>query len=170
MTTHSRFLPFSFPDVSDDPFANVYYEVDLSKWPTRFEKTPDDGLKIRLFSDLKRHYMGQELMEDFQGATSQQNGEFITVKLWGVADSAPYLHDGRAQTIGTAIKLHGGEAQTARDNFVALSADDKNAVLKYLRTLRTPSQPNRDVVPNVSSRLGGPLDHLSRGARRRHGQ
>jgi len=29
--------------------------------------------------------------------------------LWGVRDSAPYLHDGRAATIEEAILLHHGQ-------------------------------------------------------------
>src|SRR5207245_1572799 len=36
--------------------------------------------------------------------------EWRTAPLWGVADSAPYLHDGRARTLEEAIQLHGGEA------------------------------------------------------------
>ena len=39
---------------------------------------------------------------------------WLTWPLWGLADSAPYLHDGRALTIDDAIRAHGGEAQAAR--------------------------------------------------------
>ena len=37
--------------------------------------------------------------------------EWRTPPLWGVADSAPYMHDGRAPTLADAVKLHGGQAR-----------------------------------------------------------
>ena len=37
--------------------------------------------------------------------------EWRTPPLWGVADSPPYLHDGRAYTLEDAIRLHDGEAE-----------------------------------------------------------
>jgi CxxC motif-containing protein (DUF1111 family) len=90
--------------------------------------------------------MGPELAEDFHAATAQQNSEFITAKLWGVADSAPYLHDGRALTLNEAIYLHGGEAQSVRDAYVALSIPEKNELIAFLLTLRNPRNPNADVL------------------------
>ena len=54
--------------------------------------------------------MGDGLKEDFESAEIS-NREFITARLWGVADTAPYLHDGRATTLFQAINAHGGEAQ-----------------------------------------------------------
>jgi CxxC motif-containing protein (DUF1111 family) len=71
---------------------------------------------------------------------------FITARLWGVADTAPYLHDGRATTLTEAILLHGGEAQAARDDFDALSDEEKEKVLAFLRTLRAPLHPSRDLM------------------------
>jgi len=67
------------------------------------------------------------------------------MKLWGLADTAPYLHDGRALTIFEAISLHGGEAQRVRDRFLELSEDGQNALLSYLSTLKNPVDPNLDV-------------------------
>jgi CxxC motif-containing protein (DUF1111 family) len=99
-----------------------------------------------MFSDLKRHDMGDELAEEFHGASPRQNREFITAKLWGVADTAPYLHDGRALTLNEAILLHGGEATAARDAYLGLDDRKKNQVLRFLRTLRNPVSPNADVL------------------------
>ena len=99
-----------------------------------------------MFSDLKRHDIGETLAEAFHGADDQLNHEFITAKLWGVADTAPYLHDGRALTLHEAIMLHGGEAQTERDEYEALSVEQKNELLAFLRTLRNPRSPNSDVL------------------------
>ncbi len=36
--------------------------------------------------------------------------EWRTPPLWGIRDSDPYLHDGRAETLEQAIALHEGEA------------------------------------------------------------
>ena len=40
--------------------------------------------------------------------------EYLTPRLWGMADSAPYLHDGRAPSFDYAIAGHGGEEAAAR--------------------------------------------------------
>ena len=99
-----------------------------------------------MFSDLKRHDMGADLAESLHGVSERRNREFITAKLWGVADTAPYLHDGRALTLNAAILMHGGEAQHVRDSYAALSVADRNAILSFLGTLRNPISPNADVL------------------------
>ncbi len=86
--------------------------------------------------------MGDALAENFSLVSEKVNREFTTARLWGVADTAPYLHDGRATTLTEAILLHGGEAQEPRDNFAALSAADREELLKFLRSLRTPQEPD----------------------------
>ncbi len=49
---------------------------------------------------------------------------FQTARLWGVADTAPYLHDGRAATLTEAILWHGGEAESAAIFFDSLADDE----------------------------------------------
>jgi cytochrome c peroxidase len=147
MQTESRYLGFSYPEISSDPQKNVFYRVDLSRAPSRFGKNESNGIVVELFSDLKRHNMGPNLAESFHRADNKRNAEFITAKLWGVADTSPYLHDGRALTLHEAIRFHGGEAQSARDQFLALPADNQSAVIAFLKTLRNPRLPNRDVIP-----------------------
>ena len=71
---------------------------------------------------------------------------FTTARLWGVADTAPYLHDGRALTLTDAILFHGGEAQLARDAFDNLADADKEKMLIFLRTLRTPKSAAEDII------------------------
>jgi CxxC motif-containing protein (DUF1111 family) len=56
-----------------------------------------------------------------------------------VADSAPYLHDGRAETLEEAIEHHGGEAVDVAARFRALPPDQRAAIVTFLRTLRAPS-------------------------------
>ncbi|MEO1526696.1 MAG: di-heme oxidoredictase family protein [Planctomycetota bacterium] len=64
--------------------------------------------------------------------------EWRTPPLWGVADSAPYMHDGRAETLLEAITMHGGESQGTKDRFLHLSWEDREAVLDFLGTLVAP--------------------------------
>lgn len=62
--------------------------------------------------------------------------EWRTPPLWGVRDSGPYLHDGRAATLEDAILWHGGEADSSRQAFSNLSRADKDLVLAFLASLR----------------------------------
>lgn len=64
--------------------------------------------------------------------------EWRTPPLWGVADSAPYMHDGRAANLLEAIRCHDGEAAPSRHDFLALSAEERNQVLAFLESLRAP--------------------------------
>ena len=147
LRTNTRTLTYSFPEVHTDPLANVFYAADLAASPAGFDTYGPGGgtgLKVPLFSDLKRHDMGPGLAESFG---SELDSEFITARLWGVADTAPYLHDGRATTLTEAIGWHDGEARAARDNWDALTDDRKEAVLSFLRALRTPLTPAADLLP-----------------------
>ena len=60
---------------------------------------------------------------------------FLTRPLWGLAETAPYLHDGRAPTVHDAIGLHGGEATAARDAYVGLDEKERAPVRVFLTSL-----------------------------------
>src|SRR6185369_13843945 len=101
--------------------------VDLSKDMRKPGLTYDatlHGYPVWLFSDLKRHDMGKA-----NAAQHVQNGvalqEYLTPRLWGVADSAPYLHDGRAPFFDYAIAGHDGEGAAARAVFEAIPWNDR---------------------------------------------
>ena len=64
--------------------------------------------------------------------------EWRTPPLWGLRDSAPYLHDGRAATLEQAIALHGGEADKSSQKFFGLSAKERLEVLALLKSLTAP--------------------------------
>jgi len=67
--------------------------------------------------------------------------EWRTAALWGVGlfetvnNPGYYLHDGRARTLTEAIMWHGGEAAQSTAYFSNLSKADRDAVLKFLRSL-----------------------------------
>lgn len=96
---------------------------------------------VELYSDLLLHDMGDELADKF--IEGEANGrEWRTTPLWGLrlyADhlggTAFYLHDGRTSDLSEAIRLHGGEASSVRNQFLQLSPDDKEALLAFLRSL-----------------------------------
>ena len=103
-------------------------------------------INVPLFSDLKRHDMGEGLADKFDQGTdvasiSVTRREFLTRPLWGVGDTGPWLHDGRARTIRDAILLHeslGSEANPVIDTFKSLSCDDQAAIVEFLLSLRLP--------------------------------
>ncbi len=69
---------------------------------------------------------------------TQFNQEWRTPPLWGLRDSAPYMHDGRAETVLEAIAMHDGESAGTRDRFLQLPLADRHAVLAFLDTLVAP--------------------------------
>ena len=76
---------------------------------------------------------------------SNTSQEWRTPPLWGVRDSAPYMHDGRAATLLEAIALHDGESAGSRDRFLQLSVEDRHALIAFLETLiAPPSAPQAD--------------------------
>ncbi len=109
------------------------------------------SIEVPLFSDLRRHKMGKGLKErdGFRQATDVAGlvvpeDEFLTRPLWGVGDTGPWLHDGRAQSLEEAILLHrsdGSEANDVIDAFTNLSPGDRDAIIKFLLTLRLPLDP-----------------------------
>jgi CxxC motif-containing protein (DUF1111 family) len=93
------------------------------------------------FTDLLLHDMGPELA-DTRPEFSASNREWRTTPLWGlglagiVSTNKPgFLHDGRGRTVEEAILWHGGEAATSRDQFKALSATERQQVIRFLQSL-----------------------------------
>lgn len=100
----------------------------------RFAPASDGTLRLPLYSDLRRHDMGPELAEPRadRGAPGRM---FMTPPLWGIARSRPYLHDGRAPDLDSAILHHGGEAKEARDAYAKLIDRDRGTVRLFLASL-----------------------------------
>jgi CxxC motif-containing protein (DUF1111 family) len=112
--------------------------------------TPNMGGVEGLYSDLLLHDMGQPLegggsyndpppsKPDGTPGDGPSPGEWRTPPLWGVADSAPYLHDGRAPTLERAIELHGAQGTRSAHNFASLSKAEQEQLIAFLKTLRAP--------------------------------
>jgi CxxC motif-containing protein (DUF1111 family) len=111
---------------------------------------PNLGSADGIYSDLLLHRMGPELvaggsynerpipLPDFPSGDGPQPSEWRTPPLWGVADSGPYLHDGRAATLDDAIKMHGGQGARSAQRFAALERLGREQLIAFLMTLRAP--------------------------------
>ena len=92
------------------------------------------------YTDLLLHDMGDELGSGGQVGRAAGN-EWRTPPLWGiglteaVSGHMQLLHDGRARGLLEAIVWHGGEAEASRDRVVAMTPDERNALLAFLRSL-----------------------------------
>ena len=76
-----------------------------------------------------------------------QSAMFVTRPLWGVGDTGPWLHDGRALTLMDAITFHAGEATPVINAFSALSPSDQQAVVTFLLSLQLPCVNSIDCPP-----------------------
>ena len=118
-----------------------------------------------LYSDLLIHDMGEEIADSgsydgdstdeplvplitaenappqAQGTTepkAARKKEWRTPPLWGLRDSAPYLHDGRAQTLEQAIALHGGQGTASAQKFFQLSPTERLQLEGFLKSMVAP--------------------------------
>ena len=92
------------------------------------------------FTDLLLHDMGEGLADGRPDGLATGR-EWRTPPLWGIGlvevvnRHTMFLHDGRARSLEEAILWHGGEGQAARDQFMALTRDERDALLQFLRSL-----------------------------------
>jgi len=113
--------------------------------------TPSIGSIEGLYSDLLLHRMGVELQgggnyndqprpvpDDVDPDSLTHPSEWRTPPLWGVAQSAPYLHDGRALTLHDAILQHGGQGASAAHRFSGAQAGEQLQLVTFLQTLQAP--------------------------------
>jgi len=85
------------------------------------------------FSDFLLHDMGTLGDGIVQGAANGR--QMRTAPLWGLHTRPAFLHDGRATTVQAAILAHDGQGRSARDRFVGLTAEKRQALLAYLNSL-----------------------------------
>ncbi|HEX7288778.1 MAG TPA: di-heme oxidoredictase family protein [Candidatus Angelobacter sp.] len=124
--------------------------------PPRSETEALQSLTLHPFSDFLIHHMGKGLADDItQGAAT--GDMFRTAPLWGVGQRIFFLHDGRTDDLLQAIQAHTSPAMKCNDGddndhrrspcygpseanavirrFNQLSAEDKQAILDFLRAL-----------------------------------
>ncbi|HXK10149.1 MAG TPA: di-heme oxidoredictase family protein [Vicinamibacteria bacterium] len=91
-----------------------------------------DGQRVDAFSDFLLHDVGTG---DGIVQGSARGNEFRTPPLWGLSESAPYLHDGSAGTIQDAIQRHANQGAAAQKAFRGLSFEDEQALLAFLESI-----------------------------------
>jgi CxxC motif-containing protein (DUF1111 family) len=92
---------------------------------------------VNAYSDFEIHHMGSTLTDNVsQGGAG--GDQFRTAPLWGLGQRIFLLHDGRTQSLLTAIEDHdarGSEASTAEGNFDNLTTSQQQDLLNFLRSL-----------------------------------
>ncbi len=165
-----RALPAPVRDIPTNPHVRGEVEAGAAT----FEAigcadchTPNLGTIAGFYSNLLLHDMGADLASStgYYGeppaAPSEGSGtappvanEWRTPPLWGVADSAPYLHDGRAATLDDAITRHKGEAAHVVEMYQNLKLTDRANVLAFLGSLRAPGMVGTTDTRLASSATG----------------
>ncbi|MCS0434474.1 di-heme oxidoreductase family protein [Vibrio diabolicus] len=95
---------------------------------------------IHPYTDMLLHDMGEGLADNRPEYLA--NGrEWRTAPLWGIGYTEEvnghtyFLHDGRARNLMEAVLWHGGEAETAKQNVLALNKKERNALIAFLNSL-----------------------------------
>ena len=89
---------------------------------------------IHPYTDLLLHDMGPGLADGIP-MIEASGSEFRTQPLWGLCRHAPFLHDGRADTVEQAILEHSGEAQASRERYHALDEPERQDLHRFLESL-----------------------------------
>jgi len=115
------------------PIAGIYSDMLLH----------DMGIELESSTGYYGSIIPQPTIRNDKFTVSEQPtpAEWRTAPLWGVADSGPYLHDGRSETLEDAIEQHGGEASDIAARFKDMPPQDRAAIVAFLKTLRAPSAP-----------------------------
>jgi CxxC motif-containing protein (DUF1111 family) len=88
---------------------------------------------VPVYSDLLLHDVAADSGGIAEGAAGR--GEYRTAPLWGLRFTAPFMHDGAAETLVEAVAQHAGEASRSRELFVQLAEADQQALVAFLNTL-----------------------------------
>jgi len=162
------------PGETAQPFA---FDMTLDGPKPRLESDGAGGAVVRAFTDLKRHNLNDEDYAFFDNELVPQgklNGfapesdftipapvrptnEFLTRKLWDVGNSPPFGHRGDLTLMSEAIYNHGGDARSARDAFFALSEDQQDRVIEFLKCLQIVPE-GSDLVTIAAADDGGSGD------------
>ena len=125
--------------------ANLFTSIGCADCHTPTQRTGItkyaelNDLVIVPFTDLLLHDMGPGL-DDGRSVYNASGTEWRTAPLWGIGlletvnGHVSLLHDGRARSIEEAILWHGGEAQHVTDRFMALDADDRAALIRFVKS------------------------------------
>ena len=150
-TCHKAYLPLESLDFHDpgplDAAGTLrmaesperIYDLALLSWAATLARDDNGHYKVPLFGDLKRHTIADQqvavLGNELLSQRFVERNVFMTTELWGVASTAPYGHRGDLTTLSEVIAAHGGQARSARDTWLQLSASQQSSIIAFLKTL-----------------------------------
>ena len=132
--------------------TGLYSDLLLHDMGPELGDTGDYGIFIHDMPEEDQQELPPQIIDATPGATPQPlptlnqlskitgalRQEWRTPPLWGVRDSGPYLHDGRADTLEQAIAFHGGQAAPVTIKFFQLKPEERQAVIAFLKSLTAP--------------------------------
>lgn len=147
LVAYVRFLAPPTPRPIDDPArsddvrrgARLFEEIACATCHTPTMVTgPNaspalDRKPFRIYSDLLLHDLGGETGDVCAPGVSP--AERITARLVGLGLRRDFMHDATAQSVESAIRLHGGEAAGSRAAFGDLGEAERELLYLFLRTL-----------------------------------
>lgn len=95
---------------------------------------------IRPYTDLLLHDMGDGLADGRREFDAGAR-DWRTPPLWGIGlramvnGNSQLLHDGRARNVAEAILWHGGEADASRQDFMSMTRQERQALLRFVGSL-----------------------------------
>ncbi len=105
------------------------------------EFTLASGYKIKPFTDMLLHDMGDELSDGRSEFLATPN-EWRTAPLWSIGkyhialrEKPALLHDGRAKSVEEAILWHGGESLDSKKLFMNLKKEQRVSLIRYINEL-----------------------------------
>ncbi|HXJ37711.1 MAG TPA: di-heme oxidoredictase family protein [Bryobacteraceae bacterium] len=150
LTGIMHFMKFSAPPPPSSPQdpsvqrgADAFSQIGCALCHTPVLQSGNAGVAalrnkpVALYSDLSLHNMGTALNDGINQGRAR-GADWRTAPLWGLGARLFFLHDGRTQDLAEAIRFHasrGSEANQVVDNYNALSADAKQDLLNFLRSL-----------------------------------
>ncbi len=109
--------------------------------------TPELAGVSGVYSDFLLHQIADKKASGYSEETSVPlpndyplPDEWKTPPLWGVADSAPYFHDGATPTLEAAIRRHRGDAEIVTHAYESLDHADRAAIVGFLKSLKAPTE------------------------------
>jgi len=129
----------------------------------RLQPNDNGVVMVQAYTDLKLHDISAtsnpltdpecEPLDQNQPAGTpgffKGNCKFITRKLWGFYNQGgAFMHHGKFTTAREAVEAHNGEALASRQAFDALSNDQQNEVIEFLKSLQVLPPRAKSLVVN----------------------
>ena len=149
---------------ADYPHTAPALTVDLTSEqlpPPHLKPNAQGVVMVPAYTDLKLHDISAtsdpttdpecEPLDQNQPAGSADffagNCKFITRKLWGFYNQGgAFMHHGKFTTAREAVEAHSGEALTERQAFDALSPDQRDALIEFLKSLQVLPPGSRSLI------------------------